>query len=74
MTVLESAGAAGYRVVLGFDVDPFDYSDPGADAVVQRTLKQVQPGSIVSLHFGYPGTIAALPRIIDASSNAGSTR
>jgi len=63
--VLDVAGEAGYKTVLGFDVDPHDYDDPGADVVVQRTLAAVAPGSIVSLHFGHAGTIAALPAILD---------
>lgn len=63
--VLDVAAEAGYGVVLGFDVDPLDYDDPGADVVVQRTLATVAPGSIVSLHFGHPGTVAALPAILD---------
>jgi peptidoglycan/xylan/chitin deacetylase (PgdA/CDA1 family) len=63
--VLDLAADAGYRTVLGFDVDPLDYEDPGSDAVAQRTLDVVRPGSIVSLHFGHPGTIAAIPAIID---------
>ena len=42
--VLDVAGAAGYPVVLGFDVDPLDYDDPGADAVAQRTLAPSAPG------------------------------
>jgi len=63
--VLAAAGAAGYPVVLGFDVDPLDYDQPGADVVVQRVLDRVKPGSIVSLHFGYAGTVTALPRILD---------
>jgi peptidoglycan/xylan/chitin deacetylase (PgdA/CDA1 family) len=63
--VLQLAAEADYPTVLGFDVDPLDYQDPGADAVVQRTLAAVGPGAIVSLHFGHPGTIAALPGIID---------
>ena len=33
----------GYATVLGFDVDPLDYDDPGADASTQRTLAAVQP-------------------------------
>jgi peptidoglycan/xylan/chitin deacetylase (PgdA/CDA1 family) len=63
--VLAVAAEAGYKTVLGFDVDPHDYEDPGAGAVTQRTLDAVGPGSIVSLHFGHPGTIAALPAIFD---------
>ena len=34
-------------------------------AVTQRTLAAVGPGSIVSLHFGHPGTVTALPAILD---------
>ena len=69
--MLDVAGEAGYRTVLGFDVDPHDYEDPGADAVAQRTLAAVGPGSIVSLHFGHPGTIAALPAILDGLAAEG---
>ena len=32
--ILEQAGVAGYSTVVDFDVDPLDYTDPGADAVV----------------------------------------
>lgn len=63
--VLTAAADAGYATVLGFDVDPFDYKDPGSAAVIQRTLTGVRAGSVVSLHFGHPGTIAALPQIVD---------
>jgi peptidoglycan/xylan/chitin deacetylase (PgdA/CDA1 family) len=64
-TVLTVAAQARYTTVLGFDVDPLDYDDPGADAVTQRTLAAVHPGAIVSLHFGHPGTVQALPAILD---------
>jgi peptidoglycan/xylan/chitin deacetylase (PgdA/CDA1 family) len=63
--VLSVAAEAGYATVLGFDVDPLDYQDPGAAAVTQRTLAAVHPGAIVSLHFGHPGTVEALPAILD---------
>ncbi len=69
--VLDVAGQAGYPVVLGFDVDPLDYTDPGADVVTQRTLAAVRAGSIVSMHFGHPGTIAALPAILDGFDGKG---
>jgi peptidoglycan/xylan/chitin deacetylase (PgdA/CDA1 family) len=64
-SVLQAAAAGGYDTVLGFDVDPLDYDEPGADVVAQRVLAGLQPGSVVSLHFGYPGTIAAMPTILD---------
>jgi peptidoglycan/xylan/chitin deacetylase (PgdA/CDA1 family) len=69
--VLEVSATAGYRTVLGFDVDPLDYDDPGADVVVQRTLATVAAGSIVSLHFGHPGTVDALPAILDGIEQKG---
>ena len=62
--ILTEAGAAGYAESVGFDVDPRDYTDPGADAVVRRVRAQVQPGSIISMHFGHDGTVVALPRIL----------
>jgi len=63
--VLTAAGDAGYPVVLGFDVDPLDYDQPGPDVVAQRVLDRAKAGSIVSLHFGYAGTVTALPKILD---------
>jgi len=63
--VLTAAGDAGYPVVLGFDVDPLDYDQPGPDVVTQRVLDRAKAGSIVSLHFGYAGTVTALPKILD---------
>ena len=63
--VLSVAAEAGYQTVLGFDVDPLDYDDPGAAAVTERTLAAVHPGAIVSLHFGHPGTVEAMPAILD---------
>jgi peptidoglycan/xylan/chitin deacetylase (PgdA/CDA1 family) len=71
--VLDVAGAAGYPTVLGFDVDPFDYQDPGAAAITQRTLAAVGRGSVVSLHFGHAGTVAALPGILDGLDAKGLT-
>ena len=64
-TVRQLAGAAGYPVVLGFDVDPSDYADPGATEVAKRTLDAVTAGSVVSLHFGHQGTVDAIPAILD---------
>jgi peptidoglycan/xylan/chitin deacetylase (PgdA/CDA1 family) len=67
-TVRDVAHAAGYATIAGFDVDPSDYADPGARAVADHTIAAVQPGSIVSLHFGHAGTIDALPQIVNALS------
>ncbi|WP_261559156.1 polysaccharide deacetylase family protein [Frankia tisae] len=71
--ILTEAGAAGYRTVVDFDVDPLDYTSPGTDAVVTRVRAATRPGSIVSMHFGYPGTVAAFPRIAANLRTAGLT-
>jgi len=64
-TILAAAGRAGYSNSLSYDVDPSDYADPGAAAVVSRVLANVQAGSIVSLHLGHAGTVQAMPQILD---------
>ena len=62
--ILAAAARAGYSTSLSFDVDPRDYTDPGPDLVVSRVLGAVRPGSIVSLHLGHAGTVAAMPRLL----------
>ena len=71
--VRTAAGLVGYATVVAFDVDPADYADPGAGAVVSRTLAAVRPGSIVSLHLGHLGTVQALPAILDGLVGRGLT-
>ena len=63
--ILAAAAKVGYRTSVSFDVDPADYSDPGENAVVTRVLAGVRPGSIISLHLGHLGTLAAMPAILD---------
>jgi peptidoglycan/xylan/chitin deacetylase (PgdA/CDA1 family) len=71
--ILAAAGRARYRTSLAFDVDPRDYADPGTSLVVSRTLAAVRGGSIVSLHLGHAGTVAALPKILDGLASRGLT-
>ncbi|GAA2111159.1 hypothetical protein GCM10009759_53010 [Kitasatospora saccharophila] len=67
----EQAQQVGYAHVLSFDVDPRDYADPGADAVTRRVLKAAAAGSVVALHMGHPGTVTALPEILDGLAEQG---
>jgi peptidoglycan/xylan/chitin deacetylase (PgdA/CDA1 family) len=69
--VLAEAGAAGYPLVVAFDVDPRDYTDPGPNAVTARVAAQLRRGSIVSLHTGHVGTVAALDSILAAARARG---
>ncbi|MBT2390032.1 polysaccharide deacetylase family protein [Streptomyces sp. ISL-1] len=63
--VAELAQRAGYPHVLSYDVDSLDFTSPGAAAVAGNVSRQIQRGSVVSLHFGYADTVAALPGLLD---------
>ncbi|KAB7833640.1 polysaccharide deacetylase family protein [Streptomyces mobaraensis] len=69
--VVALARKAGYPHVLSYDVDSLDFTDPGAAAVGRAVLDGVRPGSVVSLHFGHAGTVAALPAILDGLHRRG---
>jgi peptidoglycan/xylan/chitin deacetylase (PgdA/CDA1 family) len=69
--VLAEAEAAGYLLVVAYDVDPRDYTDPGADAVTARVTARLRPGSIVSLHTSHTGTITALAPILTTARARG---
>lgn len=69
--ILAAAGRAGYATSLSYDVDALDYTDPGAGVVVSRVLSQARPGSIISLHFGHPGTAIAMPKIVTGLARMG---
>ncbi|MEV3858073.1 polysaccharide deacetylase family protein [Streptomyces sp. NPDC050095] len=63
--VARLAQRAGYPHVLSYDVDSLDFTSPGPAAVVDNVTSAVRPGSVVSLHFGYADTVAALPALLD---------
>jgi peptidoglycan/xylan/chitin deacetylase (PgdA/CDA1 family) len=64
--VVSDARSLGMTTV-NWDVDPTDWTTPGSEAIYQRVVSHVQPGSIVLMHDGGGNrsqTVAALPRII----------
>ncbi|MFF7179114.1 polysaccharide deacetylase family protein [Streptomyces sp. NPDC008121] len=63
-TVQRAARRAGYPHVLSYDVDSLDFTSPGAAAVVAHVTGPIRNGSVVSLHFGYADTVAALPLLL----------
>ncbi len=69
--VRQLAEKAGYPHVLSYDVDPLDYTDPGADAVRDAVLGAVRGGSVVSLHLGHQDTVTALPAVLDGLRQRG---
>lgn len=70
-SVAAQARRVGYTHCLSYDLDSLDWTDPGADAVTRTVLSGVRPGSVVSMHFGHPGTLAALPAILDGLDRRG---
>lgn len=69
--IRRAAWRAGYAQCLSYDVDSLDWTDPGAAAIVRTTLRAVRPGSIVSLHLGHSGTVAALPPLLAGLASRG---
>jgi peptidoglycan/xylan/chitin deacetylase (PgdA/CDA1 family) len=69
--ILDEAGRVGYPVSVGYDVDPKDYTEPGAPKIVDAVRAALHPGAIVSLHFGHTGTIDALPALLTSVQSAG---
>ena len=70
--VIEAAATrAGYPTCLAYDVDPLDYTDPGAAAIISTTMRLLRPGSIVSMHCGHVGTVKAMPALLTAIADRG---
>ncbi|MEU4799748.1 polysaccharide deacetylase family protein [Streptomyces sp. NPDC023327] len=65
------AHRAGYPHVLSYDVDSLDFTSPGAPAVTRKIAAEVRAGSVVSLHFGYADTVAALPAVLQELERRG---
>jgi peptidoglycan/xylan/chitin deacetylase (PgdA/CDA1 family) len=57
-------GTEGFRYSVLWDVDPWDWTNPGPAAVTEPVLAHVRSGSIVVLH-ALDGTAQALPGLID---------
>ncbi len=61
-------------LTIGWNVDPRDWSRPGADAISRRVLEATRRGSIVIMHDGGGAraeTVAALPSIIRTLQSRG---
>lgn len=65
------ARRVGYPHVLSYDVDSLDHTSPGAPAVIRQVIGGIRNGSVVSLHFGYADTVAALPAVLEELGRRG---
>ena len=71
--VVSAAARAGMRTVT-WDVDPADWSSPGAGAIYSRVVSATRPGSIILMHDGGGNrgpTLAALPHVIHTLRSRG---
>jgi peptidoglycan/xylan/chitin deacetylase (PgdA/CDA1 family) len=60
--VFQAAKANGLSTVMWTD-DPLDYSNPGEDEILDRTLRHLSNGGILLLHEGVQETMSVLPLI-----------
>ncbi len=68
--VLQTARGMGYEVIQ-WSVDSLDWQNIGKEAIVDRVLKNVQPGAIILFHNNAKYTPEALPVILDALQQQG---
>src|SRR5262249_39079009 len=57
------AGRAGSARLLSFDIDSTDWRDPGP-AAIRSAVATARAGSVISMHLGHEGTLAALPGVL----------
>lgn len=60
----------GYQMV-SWNVGAKDFRPVSADQVASRVLRHLHDGGIILLHDRYPGTVEALPRILDEATRRG---
>ena len=75
-----AAAELGFGPTVLWSVNPLDWQEPPADAIVERTLAGLRPGAIVDLHDGFgapPGgverqaTVRAVARLLPALAERG---
>jgi polysaccharide deacetylase family sporulation protein PdaB len=68
--VLQTARGMGYEVIQ-WSVDSLDWQNIGKEAIIDRVLKNIQPGAIVLFHNNAKYTPEALPVILDTLQQQG---
>lgn len=60
----------GLTVVM-WSLDTLDWKRPSPDEIVKNTMSRIKPGEIILCHDIHPGTIEAMPKLIDALHEKG---
>lgn len=70
--VIKAADELGFYTIQ-WDVDSLDWKNPGQEAIINRVVTKVAPGSIILLHNGTQDTAKALPKLIQKLKTDGYT-
>lgn len=62
-TVIKAATDLGYYTIQ-WNVDSLDWKNPGQEAIINRVVNKITPGSIILMHNGTQDTAKALPTLI----------
>jgi peptidoglycan/xylan/chitin deacetylase (PgdA/CDA1 family) len=73
-TIRAQAARVGYPTCLSYDRDSLDNTDSGAQTVARTVSDSVWGGSIVSMHCGHAGAVAAIPTILAGCGRRGCGR
>ena len=57
--------------VIMWSLDTQDWKRPGATNIITRTVKRVRNGDVILCHDIHPGTIEAMPELVDQLLNKG---
>ena len=68
--MLQTARGMGYEAIQ-WSVDSLDWQGIGKEAIIDRVLKNIQPGAIVLFHNNAEYTPEALPVILDTLQQEG---
>ncbi|MDK2820338.1 MAG: hypothetical protein PWP31_303 [Clostridia bacterium] len=68
--LVAAAESLGVKTVT-WSIDPRDWAKPLPEKIVNHVMNRVQNGSIILLHEGHPGTLVALPLLINKLQEKG---
>lgn len=57
--------------VIMWSLDTLDWKRPPVNEIISKTIQRVKPGAVILCHDIHPGTIAAMPELIDQLKKAG---
>lgn len=57
--------------VIMWSLDTLDWKRPPVNEIISKTIQRVKPGAVILCHDIHPGTIAAMPELIDHLKKAG---